>query len=211
MDDRRPAQAGAQNPAYRPAHPLPCFWPATGQAHVIMACPGYGLPCGEKGCRCQQSESSGRSKTGRSRPGLCFLPACCFTCLSLIRTTRWFSTTTPWARSETSRRGSSRWSQGNTGCICGLSGCASPRSCECPSRRTRSGSSYAALTGGAGPPSGRRRLRISLRSEEGCYPSVVGGASPGAGLARVGAAANSATGSAWRARYRYRAARASQA
>jgi hypothetical protein len=30
MDDRRPAQAGAQNPAYRPAHPL----------HIALTCAG---------------------------------------------------------------------------------------------------------------------------------------------------------------------------
>ena len=29
MDDRRPARAGAQNPAYRPAHPLIRRWPGT--------------------------------------------------------------------------------------------------------------------------------------------------------------------------------------
>ena len=60
------------------------------------------LPAG-KGCQCQQSESSGRSNTGRFRPGPCSPPACCSACLGRNRTTRWFSTATPRARSETSR------------------------------------------------------------------------------------------------------------
>ena len=57
----------------------------------------------EKGRQCRQSESLGRSDAGRCRPRLCSLPACFFASSSLIGTTRWFSTTTPRARSETSR------------------------------------------------------------------------------------------------------------
>jgi len=37
MDDRRPAQAGAQNPAYRPAHPPSGLWP---EGSTVSAPPG---------------------------------------------------------------------------------------------------------------------------------------------------------------------------
>jgi hypothetical protein len=40
MDGRRPAQAGAQNPAYRPARPLPAL---QGQARI--GCPFFASKC----------------------------------------------------------------------------------------------------------------------------------------------------------------------
>jgi hypothetical protein len=57
----------------------------------------------EKGRQCQQSESLGRSNTGRCRPRPYFLPPCFFASSGFIRTTQWLSTTTPSARSGMSR------------------------------------------------------------------------------------------------------------